>query len=449
MLIRYSVENFLSFNKMQSISFAASQGTRHKDHLITVKENKLLRCGVIFGANASGKSNLIKSIDFALKVIINGLEKIDLNNKYFKINKSNYKKPGIFQFDLAIDNELYSYGIAISYENKMILSEWLYTGKNLDICIFNRNLDKNFYTISSDLKLNKDDNQRFTIYCEDYKNSSNNSINKRLFLTDIATRTSKDSLFFKHFINVFHELNKIIILFPDSRYIQLGDVAKNSSLKQLFEKFLLCFDTGIDSVVNQKVEFEKIFNDINDEQLEKIKNDISNKLHHKNNLNVRLNDDVMSLNMDATGRILVSKMLLNHGNNDNLFECSEESDGTQRLFDLIPLFFKENQDQLIIIDEIDRSLHNKLSRRFLELYFQFATNSNSQMLVTTHETSLMDLDLLRQDEIWFIERDNDHSSHLYSLNKFKERYDKSVEKEYLLGKYGAVPVFIQFTNEDK
>ena len=157
----------------------------------------------------------------------------------------------------------------------------------------------------------------------------------------------------------------------------------------------------------------------------------------------------MSLNMDSTGKILVSKMLLNHGNNDNLFECSEESDGTQRLFDLIPLFFKENQDQLIIIDEIDRSLHNKLSRKFLELYFQFATNSNSQMLVTTHETSLMDLDLLRQDEIWFIERDNDHSSHLYSLNKFKERYDKSVEKEYLLGKYGAVPVFTQFTNEDK
>lgn len=331
----------------------------------------------------------------------------------------------------------------------MILSEWLYCGKNLDICIFNRNFTKNSYIIKSDIKLNNKDNQRFTIYCEDYKNSNNNTINKRLFLTDIATRTSKESQFFKNYINVFQELNNIIILFPDSRYIPLGNVAKNLSLKQLFEKFLLCFDTGINSVVNQKVEFDKIFNDINDEQLEKIKNDISNKLHQQNNLNVRLNDDVMSLNLDETGKILVSKMLLNHGNNDNLFECSEESDGTQRLFDLIPLFFKENQEQLIIIDEIDRSLHNKLSRKFLELYFQFATNSNSQMLVTTHETSLMDLDLLRQDEIWFIERDNDHSSNLYSLNKFKERYDKIVEKEYLLGKYGAIPVFTQFTNEEK
>ena len=112
------------------------------------------------------------------------------------------------------------------------------------------------------------------------------------------------------------------------------------------------------------------------------------------------------------------------------------------------MFFRENYNWLVIIGEIDRSLHNKLSRKFLELYYELSKNNKSQIIVTTHETSLLDLDLLRQDEIWFIEREKDHSSLLYSLNKFKERYDKSVEKEYLLGKYGAVPVFNQFAEED-
>ena len=69
-------------------------------------------------------------------------------------------------------------------------------------------------------------------------------------------------------------------------------------------------------------------------------------------------------------------------------------------------------------------------------------------MVTTHETSLMDLDLFRQDEIWFVERDNKHSSNIYSLNKFKERYDKDVEKEYLLGMYGAVPSFTQIVDQE-
>lgn len=448
MLIRYSVENFLSFNKRQSFSMSASQGTRHKDHLISIKDHKLLKCGLIFGANASGKSNFIKSISFAVNLVLDGLGKTDLNNKFFKLNSNNYKKPGVFQFDLCINNEFYNYGFAISYSEKEIVSEWLYTGQNFETCIFERNLHNNSYDIKTDYKLRDPDKTRFNIYREDYINNANKSMSKKLFLSDIATRTSLESNYFKHYINVFTEFNNIIILFPDSRYIQLGNVAKNQTLKQLFERFLLCFDTGIEKVENVKIEFEKIFGDTNVEQIEKIKQDISNKIHKNGTLNLRINDDVLSLNLDSTGNILVSKMLLDHGNKDNLFDCSEESDGTQRLFDFIPLFFQENNDKLIIIDEIDRSLHNKLSKRFLELYFMLSKKTNSQIIATTHETSLMDLDLLRQDEIWFIERESDHSSSIYSLNRFKERYDKSAEKEYLLGKYGAIPVFTQFTYEE-
>lgn len=448
MLIRYSVENYLSFDKRQILSMAASQGTRHKNHIIEASNHKLLKSSVIFGANASGKSNLIYSIAFSTGIVLNGLEKTDLNNKYFKIKKENYKKPGIFQYDFIIDDKVYSYGFALSYENKQIVSEWLYTGEENNICIFERFLEKGTYSIRTDIKLKGSDGTRFNIYCEDYKNSKNPAILKKLFLSDIALRASKDSAYFKNYIDILSELANVIILFPDSKYQQLGNVAKNQDLKKLFEKFLLCFDTGIEKVENVKIEFDKMFNDAPKEQIERIKQDVSNQIHKNGTLSLRVNDDVIALNLDNQGNILASKMLLNHGNDENLFECSEESDGTQRLFDLIPLFFRENNNKLIIIDEIDRSLHNKLSRRFLELYYELSKNNSSQIIVTTHETSLLDLDLLRQDEIWFIEREKDHSSLLYSLNKFKERYDKSVEKEYLLGKYGAIPVFNQFTEED-
>ena len=448
MLIRYSVENYLSFDKRQILSMAASQGTRHKDHIIEKSNHKLLKSAVIFGANASGKSNLIYSIAFSTSIVLNGLEKVDLNNKYFKIKKQNYKKPGVFQYDFLIEDKIYSYGFAISYERKQIISEWLYTGEENDICVFERVWEDETYSIRTDMKLKGSDATRFKIYCEDYKNSKNLAILKKLFLSDIALRASKDSEFFRNYIEVLTELANVIILFPESKYQQLGNVAKNQDLKELFEKFLLCFDTGIEKVENMKIEFDKMFNDAPKEQIDRIKQDISNKIHKKGTLNLRVNDDVISLNLDNQGNILASKMLLNHGNDENLFECSEESDGTQRLFDLIPLFFRENNNRLVIIDEIDRSLHNKLSRKFLELYYELSKNNKSQIIVTTHETSLLDLDLLRQDEIWFIEREKDHSSLLYSLNKFKERYDKSVEKEYLLGKYGAVPVFNQFAEED-
>ena len=132
-------------------------------------------------------------------------------------------------------------------------------------------------------------------------------------------------------------------------------------------------------------------------------------------------------------------MLLNHGNADDLFEYSDESDGTQRLFDLIPIFFALKQNRVILIDEIDRSLHTNLTRKFIELFFSVSRNNSSQLIATTHDSNLLDLDLLRQDEIWFVKREKDHSSNIYSLNLYKERFDKRIEKEYLIGRYGATP----------
>ena len=128
---------------------------------------------------------------------------------------------------------------------------------------------------------------------------------------------------------------------------------------------------------------------------------------------------------------------------DDIFELKDESDGTKRLFDLIPLIEHFSEDFTILIDEFDRSLHPKLARKFLELFYKIE-NSKSQLIVTTHESSLLDLDLVRRDEIWFTEKNKNGASKLFTLNQFKVRYDSKVEKAYLLGRYGAIPIFKTF-----
>ena len=124
-----------------------------------------------------------------------------------------------------------------------------------------------------------------------------------------------------------------------------------------------------------------------------------------------------------------------------MFDYNDESDGTKRLFDLIPLFYQKQMVSMILIDEIDRSLHTNLIRKFLELFYELNGKSDCQLIATTHDSNLLDLELLRQDEIWFVERQNNHSSKVFSLNRFKERFDKKIDKEYLLGRYGAIPIF--------
>ena len=116
-----------------------------------------------------------------------------------------------------------------------------------------------------------------------------------------------------------------------------------------------------------------------------------------------------------------------------MFDYTDESDGTKRLFDLIPLFYENRKVSVTLIDEIDRSLHTNLTRKFLELFYRTDEKKDCQLIATTHDSNLLDLDLLRKDEIWFVERQNDHNSKVFSLNKFKERFDKKIDKEYLIG----------------
>lgn len=144
MLVGFSVCNYRSFQDAQNISMVASKIARHKFHTTTVGARKLLKSALIFGANAGGKSNFVKAVAFSRDIILKGLDEVDTAKEYFRINGNMYSQPGIFQYQMIINGQEYSYGLAISYEKKIILAEWLVKiGKNgEEQYIFNREIDK-------------------------------------------------------------------------------------------------------------------------------------------------------------------------------------------------------------------------------------------------------------------------------------------------------------------
>lgn len=448
MLIGFSVSNYKSFNESQSISFLASKITRHKEHISNIANRKILKSGLIFGANACGKSNLVKAIFFSRKIILNGLSNVNLSKRHFRLAKDKYIQPGVFQYQIMIDNQEYSYGIAVSYANNEIVGEWLseINSSGEEICLFNRGIDADglSYAESDILFETKEDTVKLDFYLEGFGENISDAYRKKTILNDIALRTTDKEGLFAKIRKVYEWFEDMIILFPSSKYNGLNDAAAEEEKRAFFSKLMSFFDTGIESVETQKEEmdFDKVLENIPLEDAEKIKAEISNKTSNYP-IMFKANKQVFILRKDENGNIVYNKLLLNHGNPNDLFEYIDESDGTKRLFDLIPLFYEKHRNKTIFIDEIDRSLHTNLSKRFLQLFYEISENYDCQIIATTHDSNLLDLDLLRQDEIWFIERQEDHSSEIYSLNRFKQRFDKKIDKDYLLGRYGAIPKFYE------
>lgn len=435
MLIRFTVENYRSFNERQVFSMAAGKHTRHKEQLVVANGKRLLKAGIIFGANASGKSNLIKAINFGKNIALKGIKNSMTMNRHFRIDPMAINRPGVFQYDFLSNGHIYSYGFAISYTKNIFLSEWLYLcDDNKEICIFDRAEGE---SISTDLSFtDPEDEQRFTIYADDI--ADNNS-----FLAEICSHKLRSIEEFKSFFDVLDWFGSLIIIFPQTRYRDLGQLFKNDE-NDSFGKLLNYFDTGIEDVITAIKPIEEVLAFLPDDIKNNIIHDIQEGFDEDNKKTTTVDVTIVGKRFSFTrkdGIIVGSQLTMNHGNPTDLFELDDESDGTRRLFDLIPLYQKGKENYVILVDEIDRSFHTKLTLEFLRKFFEKTEGIKSQIIVTLHDSNVMNLNIFRQDEIWFIERKEDHSSEIYSLNKFKERFDHSVAKDYLLGRYGAVPNF--------
>lgn len=441
MLIRFNVENFLSFNNKAEFSLIANKERRLNSHYKKEDGISILKSGVIYGANASGKSNFVKAIEFSKKVVTSGLEKLNPVNCHFRLQEGNSSIPSIFQYELKNNGRFYSYGFAIILKDNKIVEEWLYEiGVKKEKKVFERSINESGkHEIEIGLSLSTKTKNRFDVYREDFQDSDS-----LLFLSEMNRKSIDDfeeAIDFKNVFNWFDK--KLTILSPDSKYAGLNFIGDDNEMSNTFNSFLNVFQTGIKNVTSEEVDLDSF--DIP----KNIKEELTKNIKKAKSLIFEINGITYALERNENNDYKIKKIGLEHIDNIGtpiVFDIDDESDGTQRLFDFIPaLHAMAKTNSVFVIDELDRSLHSKLTYGIFELFLELTQGNESQLIVSTHESLLLDLDLLRRDEIWFVEKEN-NQSRLFSLDEFKVRNDRIVRKDYLLGRYGAIPIFKSFKN---
>jgi AAA15 family ATPase/GTPase len=206
------------------------------------------------------------------------------------------------------------------------------------------------------------------------------------------------------------------------------------------------FDTGIDGIQLDDVDIDKL--GLPQELLREIKADLLKTKDFESYGTLRSDNNELYLISAKNGQIIAKKLMTVHKIKDGdesaevMFSLTDESDGTQRLFDYIPLIFDLIRGaKVFVVDEMERSLHPALIYQIFSLFLSSCENVTSQLIVTTHETSLMTQKLLRKDEIWFMEKTDQSDSNLVPLEEYKVRFDKELRSSYLEGSFGAIPKF--------
>lgn len=442
MLIKFKISNFLSFFNEEEFSLVPGRTTKHKNHIIKTKSTttNILKSSVFYGANSSGKSNLLKAIKFAQNFIVEG-PKLK-NNIYiptFKLieKKDNESK---FIFEILVKDSTYEYGFKIL--NSIVSEEWLYKTYRYPehlMKIFERSQSKNNKSPRVE-QLTKFKNSKVKLV---FESTSLELKSNQLFLTAINNKNQENiDDIYKDIFNWFE--SRLLVIFPDSkvRGIQLN-IKYNKKLKDFFDKYLREFDTGIDGLKFHQYSFEDDEINIPKEIKERILNELDGEIK----LIAAGNDknEKFLFERNKKGEILAFKLKTMHkmfsSDREIEFDFSEESDGTNRIFDLIPLIqnFIETE-RVVLIDEIDRSWNSLIADRFFSEFFSKTNKKKSQLIATTHDLSLLDLNKFRRDEIWFVKKNTHLESELYSLEEFKERFDKQLRTAYLKGRYGAIPI---------
>ena len=462
MLIRFTVENFLSFNQRTEFTMVASPDDNHRDHVVQ-EDNKesigLLRTSLIYGATNAGKSNLIKAMKFAQDFIVDGVDKNkNIKVSPFKRDQDSLKKPSRFEFEFKHHQKQYAYGFII--DSTQVYEEWLFEiGINQEKSIYERNGNDYQFNFKHSLFRDIKDKEKTRIEFESESTRQN-----LLFLTNCKERRIE---YFENIYNWFS--NVLTILFPESKPFALPLLLKdnekllNQGFLKKFNKLLKSLDLGIEKVDINEIDLEK-YERIPLEVKEMIQEEFP---YHDETANAifilarNKDSSLMIRSIPGSKALKVMKLvIIKHDKNKKevLFEIEEESDGTQRIIDLIPMLFKLSQgDVVFVVDEIERSLHVLLARKIFEIFLNFEIENqnqndklhNSQLIATTHQAILLDIkELFRKDEIWFIGQDKHGQSIAYSLaNTDVENLD--LAKGYINGRFGAIHSFPEIKNDEE
>lgn len=411
MLIMFKAKNFTSFKDEVFLDLRATSYKQHPSHVINVKKDlKLLKSTAVYGANASGKSNLISAMFFFEKYIFDQFISNSKNDD--SILKEQKFKTNLEPFMLTNSvNDVSEFEIIFYYNNKQIqygfecnssevLNEWYYID------------DKKVFERDSKVSFGKKYEEQLKMYTKFPK--------ERLYISVLEYFLDEEAknLILKDFINFFvKDYNVYLEIFFES---SVKKVANNISLnKKLIldkgyrtkiEKYLKQIDVGIDGL---KIEDKVVFNDeTGKEENKKIIKTIHNVYDDSENV---IDQKYFDLFQESTGTLRFLSYI-------------------QNIVDMI------EEGGVFIIDEMSARLHPLLTKFIVDM-FQSSSNKRAQLIFTTHDISLLNKEQFRRDEVVFVDKDLRGVSHIYALSDLKVREDATFNKDYIQGKYGAIPIF--------
>lgn len=440
MLLKFYCSNFKSIREEIEFNMFVGSYKRHESHYVRFRDKNVLRSAAIYGTNGSGKTNILLALEYLRKIIVKGTRDLNekLNVPIFKLSDC-INTPTRFEIDFIASGKRYNYKLEIT--SGIITNEELkeINSKYIEILIFSRKYknNKTSLTIAPNKDKNEKDILREEIYSEELRENQTffkESINKKFAETQIPFNWFQNQLKFISLDEMGPNSN--------SNYVTAGLASTF-----LLDKNFLDASKEIISKANVGILDFKLsefsVQDLKSKGVE-IPDYLINELNSKDDIGMdAVYDGELYSSFKKNGELKFVKISTIHQNTngENIeFKFSEESRGVQRLFELLPAIYRSiHKGEIFIIDEIETSFHPVLIKEILHLYLETKPEKSGQIIFTTHESHLLDLDLLRQDEIWFCEKDKSGASRLYSLSEFKPRFDKDIRKGYFEGQFGYIP----------
>ncbi|MDV6326853.1 ATP-binding protein [Idiomarina sp. Sol25] len=414
MLIEMSVANFRSLRDQQTFSLMKSSSDElectNTFSTRAFKTFELLRSAAIYGPNASGKSNFLAALRTMKKIVQESASHYKRGDKLpvtpFRLNAENRGLPSEFEVSCIVDGVRYQYGFSVTAEK--VHEEWLFA--------YPKGRPQRWFIRSWN---NEEEKYEWDL-------GHNLTGEKQLWLKS----TRDNALFLSTAIQLNSEqLKPLFDWFDESlRFANVSgwNPAFTASLCEVEDKsrvmdFMKAADLNIDDILVETEAFDSKV--LPDDMPEHIKDVISKDLEGKKII------DIKTVHKDSEGK-------------DVVFDLEDESDGTQKLFSFAgPWLDALENGYVLFIDELHDNLHPQLVQFLVQLFHSSKTNpKNAQLVFTTHETSILNQNVFRRDQIWFCEKAKDLSSHLFSLLDFSPRKGReNIEQAYLSGRYGAIP----------